>query len=232
MKPGKKFKLLQKVKFSKNLHAIVQKIYSDGTRKLEFNLEKQALDNEIERIGMAPLPPYIKNSPATLEEYQTVYASTKGSIAAPTAGLHFTKDLLNKIKKAGIEIVYITLHVGRGTFQPIKTENILEHKMHAEWITISKTAANKLNEAKKSGRKIYAVGTTSVRALESAAKDNQIQDFSKNTSLYIYPGYKYKFIDGMITNFHLPKSTLLLLISALAGKTFIFKAYNEAIKHE
>ena len=186
-------------------------------------------DKKIFSLGQTPTPPYIKKS-AKMADYQTVYAGPAGSVAAPTAGLHFTKKLISQLKARGIEIEYITLHVGLGTFQPVKTDNILDHKIHQELAIIDSVTARRLNQAKKSGRRIIAVGTTSVRALEALAdKKGQIKAQKAWVGIFIYPGYRFRFIDGMITNFHLPKSTLLMLVAAFAGLPEIKKAYQEAI---
>lgn len=186
--------------------------------------------NLLNKIGQAPTPPYIKRL-SNLKEYQTIYAKKLGSVAAPTAGFHFSKKLIKKLKKQGFRFEFITLHVGLGTFQSVNVEKIEQHQMHPEQVEITSAVAKKLNLAKKQGKKIIAIGTTSARALESFAnKDNKLIPGKKLTNIFIYPGYKFRFIDGLITNFHLPKSTLLMLVSAFAGQTFIKKAYQEAIK--
>lgn len=187
----------------------------------------------LEELGTMPLPPYIHEKLEDQSRYQTVYAKNIGSSAAPTAGLHFTKDLLNKVIEKGVNITYVTLHVGLGTFRPVQVDNILEHKMHTEYYEMSEETANILNETRKNGNKIIAVGTTSVRTLETIMnKYNEFKKCSGTTDIFIYPGYKFKGIDFLITNFHLPKSTLLMLVSALAGKDNILNAYNEAIKNK
>ena len=194
----------------------------------------------LHKIGNIPLPPYIERKLTSeelkqfdKERYQTVYARDEGSVAAPTAGLHFTKEILQKLKEKGVDIAYVTLNVGLGTFRPVKCENILEHKMHSETFSISENTAKKINEAKAQGKKIVAVGTTTVRTLETAyQKYGCIKACHDHSELFIYPPYEFKVIDNLITNFHLPKSTLLMLVSALAGKDFIFKAYSEAIKNK
>ena len=182
-------------------------------------------------LGEMPLPPYIHEKLNDKDRYQTVYAKNPGSAAAPTAGLHFTPELLEKIKNKGIEIVYVTLHVGLGTFRPVEEDDLTNHVMHSEYYEISKEAADKLNEAKAKGKRIVAVGTTSTRTLESAY-DNGFKECCANTSIFIYPGYKFKAIDAQITNFHLPKSTLIMLISALAGREFVLEAYKEAVNEK
>ena len=180
-----------------------------------------------------PLPPYITHQLEDKERYQTIYSKYEGSAAAPTAGLHFTKDLLKELEKKGVIIAYITLHVGLGTFRPVKVENIKEHKMHSEYYWIEENEANKINQAKKSGGKIIAVGTTSCRTIESVANDEgMLKESNGWTDIYIYPGYKFKIVDELITNFHLPESTLLMLVSALAGKENIMNAYQEAINNK
>ena len=183
----------------------------------------------LDKLGEMPLPPYIHEKLEDKNRYQTVYAKHPGSAAAPTAGLHFTPELLEKIKAKGIELIYVTLHVGLGTFRPVDEEDLTNHVMHEEYYEISKEAADALNRAKKNGKRIISVGTTSTRTLESAY-DNGFKETCANTSIFIYPGYKFKAVDALITNFHLPKSTLIMLVSALAGREFILKAYNEAVK--
>lgn len=218
-------KINQEILFSKNIKAKIIKKNNDQLYLVEFT----ASDKKILSIGQTPLPPYIKKT-AELADYQTVYAQISGSVAAPTAGLHFTKKLLQRLKKKGIIIEYITLHVGLGTFQPVKSQYIQDHKIHSEWAKIDKKTAQSINQAKQAGHKIIAVGTTSLRTLE-AFSDNRggLKQQNKWVDIFIYPGYKFKFTDGLITNFHLPKSTLLLLVSALAGKKIIQKAYQTAI---
>lgn len=220
IKPG------QKIYLTKNIFAIPINKIDDKVWLVEFN----ASDKNIFSLGETPLPPYIKNK-SRLSDYQTVYAKELGSVAAPTAGLHFTKALISKLKKKGVQIEYVTLHVGLGTFLPVETDDILKHKMHSELAEINPATAKKLNQAKKSGLRIIAVGTTAARTLESCAEKNgRIKAQKIDTEIFIYPGYGFKFVDGMITNFHLPKSTLLMLVSALAGKPLIDRAYKEAIR--
>lgn len=185
----------------------------------------------LDSLGEMPLPPYIHEKLNDKDRYQTVYAKNPGSAAAPTAGLHFTPELLEKIKAKGIEIVYVTLHVGLGTFRPVEEDDLTNHVMHSEYYEISKEAADKLNDAKAKGKRIVAVGTTSTRTLESAY-DNGFKECCNNTSIFIYPGYKFKAIDAQITNFHLPKSTLIMLISAFAGREFVLDAYKEAVNEK
>ena len=190
-----------------------------------------AFEEVLAQVGRVPLPPYIKRepNPTDTEEYQCVYAKEAGAIAAPTAGLHFTLDLMDKLKRDGIHRVTLTLHVGLGTFQPVKVEDIEMHKMHSEYFELSQMGANQINSAKGEGRTIVAVGTTSVRALETVASDCSVNPYQGYTDIFIYPGYQFKVVDALITNFHLPKSTLLMLVSAFAGHEFIFEAYQEAI---
>jgi len=233
VKPGKKFitdKIFTVKGKKENITAVIKKINNDGTRTIKFNLNEN-LSDWIEENGYPPFPPYIKNTQAAFVDYQTTYAKETGSIAAPTAGLHFTENVFNELAKKNIEIIPITLHVGRGTFLPVKTDNIEDHTMHSEWYEITIQSAKMLNEAKKKNKKIIAVGTTSVRTLESNFKDKLFHAKMDETDIFIYPGYAYKAVDGIITNFHLPESTLIMLISAFAEKEFIFKAYREAIKN-
>ena len=194
-----------------------------------LNSSETELTETIYKYGQTPTPPYIKRV-SNLKEYQTIYAQKSGSAAAPTAGFHFTKNLIKKLKKQGIEIEFITLHVGLGTFQPVRTENIKEHQMHAEWGEIKPGIAIKLNQAKANNQKIIAIGTTTTKILESFTINNKLNPGKKWINTFIYPGYEFKFINGLITNFHLPKSSLLMLVCAFAGQDFIFRAYQEAIK--
>ena len=234
VRPGNKLKPGTKVIFGDGLlEATILDIMEGGTRKVEFKYE--GIFNEIlDQIGLLPLPPYIHESLKENDRYQTVYAKYKGSAAAPTAGLHFTPELLKKIEEKGIQIANVTLHVGIGTFRPVKEENIEDHKMHTEHFYIKSEDAEKINEAKKNGKKVIAVGTTSCRVLETIASPETgfVKETESDTGIYIYPGYKFKCIDGLITNFHLPKSTLLMLVSAFADKEFVLKAYNEAVKEK
>nr|MDD3720214.1 tRNA preQ1(34) S-adenosylmethionine ribosyltransferase-isomerase QueA [Candidatus Gracilibacteria bacterium] len=229
--PGKKLKVGAKVNIG-ILSANIKEI-SDSGRIVEFNKGGIEFLEIVEKIGETPLPPYIKEKLEDCNRYQTIYSKDCGSVAAPTAGLHFTPDLMEKLKKKGIIIEEVLLHVGLGTFKGVETENILEHKMHSELISIDQETSNRLNNYKKIGKNITAVGTTSVRTLESFTDENGILGYGeKETSIFIYPGYKWKFIDKLITNFHLPKSTLLMLVSALAGKENTKKAYEHAINHK
>ena len=234
VRPGSKLKAGAKVLFGDGLlKATVLEVLENGNRKVEF--EYNGIFNEIlDQIGLMPLPPYITE--ATKEDnskYQTVYAKYDGSAAAPTAGLHFTEDLLQKIKEKGVEVANVTLHVGIGTFRPVKVENVEEHEMHSEHYYIKQEDVDKINNAKKNGKRVIACGTTSCRVLETVADENgMMREVEGDTSIFIYPGYKFKCIDSLITNFHLPESTLIMLVSTLAGKDFIMNAYNEAVKEE
>ena len=234
VRPGNKLKPGTKVIFGDGLlEATILDILEDGTRKVEFKYE--GIFNEIlDKIGLMPLPPYIHESLKERDRYQTVYAKYDGSAAAPTAGLHFTPELLKAIEEKGIKIANVTLHVGIGTFRPVKEENIEEHQMHTEHFYIKQEDADKINETKKAGKRVIAVGTTSARVLETVAdlSTGLVQAVEGDTGIYIYPGYKFKCVDGLITNFHLPKSTLLMLVSALAGREYILDAYNEAVKEK
>ena len=233
VRPGKKLMPGAKISFGDGiLKAEILEKMDDGNRKVKF--EYNGIFNEIlDKIGLMPLPPYIKERLKEKDRYQTVYAKYEGSAAAPTAGLHFTDELLEKIKEKGVEIANVTLHVGIGTFRPVKVENIEEHDMHSEHYYIKKEDADKINNARKNGGRIIAVGTTSCRVLESISDENGIvHETEGDTSIFIYPGYKFKCIDCLITNFHLPESTLIMLVSALAGKDYIMKAYEEAVKEK
>ena len=233
VRPGNKLHVGTKVIFGNGiLEAEILEIMPGGTRKVEFKYK--GIFNEIlDQIGLMPLPPYIHEELKQNDRYQTVYAQYNGSAAAPTAGLHFTEELLKKIEEKGVKIANVTLHVGIGTFRPVKVENIEEHEMHSEHYYIKQEDVEKINETKKQGKRVIAVGTTSCRVLESISKENGMVQVSEgDTKIFIYPGYKFKCIDGLITNFHLPESTLLMLVSALAGKEYIMKAYNEAVAKE
>ena len=230
VKPGKKAQLGNIIEFSDELACEVVGHTDFGGRIVEFKFDG-IFEEILDRLGETPLPPYIHEKLEDKNRYQTVYAREEGSAAAPTAGLHFTKELLEKIKEKGIKIAHVTLHVGLGTFRPVKVENILEHHMHSEYYNVTETAAKMINDTKKNGGRIIAVGTTSTRTLESVADENGIiHPGCGNTEIFIYPGYKFKAIDCLITNFHLPESTLLMLVSALAGKEHIMAAYEEAVK--
>lgn len=231
--PGRRLKKGTKVTFGDGLlKAEILETMEGGNRKVKF--EYDGIFNEIlDQIGLMPLPPYIKEKLDDKSRYQTVYAKYEGSAAAPTAGLHFTEELLEKIKEKGVEIANVTLHVGIGTFRPVKVENIEEHDMHSEHYYIKHEDAEKINNTKKNGGRIIAVGTTSCRVLESVADEKGfVKETEGDTSIFIYPGYKFKCIDCLITNFHLPESTLIMLVSALAGKDYIMKAYKHAVEEK
>ena len=229
VRPGKKMKIGTEVIFSEELSCKVLEIKEDGNRIVEFYYE--GIFNEIlDRLGNMPLPPYIKEKLKDNEDYQTVYSKNPGSVAAPTAGLHFTKELLEKIEAKGIKLAYLTLNVGLGTFRPVNEDEITDHKMHSEFYTLSEETAEILNEAKKEGRRIIAVGTTSIRTLEAVyQKNGKICADSGWTDIFIYPGFEFKVVDAIITNFHLPKSTLIMLIAAFTSKDIILNAYNDAV---
>lgn len=232
VRPGNKLHVGTKVIFGDGiLKAEVLDIMPGGTRKVKF--EYDGIFNEIlDKIGLMPLPPYIHEELKERDRYQTVYAKYNGSAAAPTAGLHFTDELLEKLEQKGVIIANVTLHVGIGTFRPVKEDTVEAHKMHSEHFYIKQEDVDKINKAKEEGRRVIAVGTTSCRVLESVAdeKTGKVRKIEDDTEIFIYPGYKFKCIDGLITNFHLPQSTLLMLVSALAGKDFIMNAYSEAVK--
>lgn len=227
---GKRRREGLELKFKGGLVGEILKQKENGIWEIKFNIKGKKLEGKIHKVGETPTPPYIKQK-AKLKDYQTIYARNEGSVAAPTAGLHFTKSLMSQLKGKGIQLEFITLHVGLGTFAPVKEENIQNHKMHSEYAILKKDTASRLNKAKSQGRRIIAVGTTSARVLEAAVsgKQSAIKPLSNWIDLFIYPGYKFQFIDGLITNFHLPMSTLLMLVCAFAGKDFIFKAYFKAI---
>ncbi len=230
--PGKKVTEGTKLHFSDKLEATVTKVLDDGNRMIEFSYEGEFY-SILDEVGEMPLPPYIHSRESAKDRYQTVYAKYEGSSAAPTAGLHFTKELLERIENMGVEIIYVTLHVGLGTFRPVKEDIITEHKMHSEFYTVSEESARRINEVKKNGGRVVCVGTTSCRTVESAADDNGIVHAgSRNTEIFIYPGYKFKVLDCLITNFHLPESTLVMLVSALAGRENILAAYKCAVENK
>ena len=231
-KPGKKLKIGTEIIFSDELKAEVVDISEDGSRFLKF-IYSGIFEEILDRLGEMPLPPYIQEKLEDKERYQTVYSKEIGSAAAPTAGLHFTKELLKKIEEKGIEICFITLHVGLGTFRPVKVEDVTKHKMHSEFYIIRDDVAQKINKAKDEGRRIVAVGTTSIRTLESAADDKgYVKAKSGWTDIFIYPPYKFKCVDALITNFHLPESTLIMLVSSLSTREIILNAYNVAVKEK
>lgn len=231
VKPGKKAKVGDKVIFGEGiLTATIKEIIEDGKRVVEFEYEG-IFEEALDKLGEMPLPPYIHEKLEDKERYQTVYSKHDGSAAAPTAGLHFTTELLDKLRGKGVQIAYVTLHVGLGTFRPVKVEDVLAHEMHSEFYMIDEENAAIINGVKAKGGRIIPVGTTSTRTLESNAdEEGKIKAGSGWTNIFIYPGYKFKCIDALITNFHLPESTLIMLVSALAGKEPVLAAYNEAVK--
>ena len=230
-KPGRKMLPGNGVSFGNGeLKAVVREVLEDGNRVVEFFYQGIFLE-VLERLGKMPLPPYIKAELADQERYQTVYSREVGSAAAPTAGLHFTNELLDSIREKGVKTAFVTLHVGLGTFRPVKTDNILEHHMHSELCMMSEETAQMLNETRKNGGRVICVGTTSCRTLESlAGEDGTFAAGSKWTDIFIYPGYQFKAMDGLITNFHLPESTLVMLVSAFAGRENVLNAYAEAVR--
>lgn len=230
VKPGKKAKPGTKINFGDGLLVgEVLDIVEEGNRLIKFYYEG-IFEEILDQLGQMPLPPYITHQLQDKGRYQTVYAKHEGSAAAPTAGLHFTQELLQQVKDKGIEVVEVTLHVGLGTFRPVKVENVLDHHMHSEFYMVSQEAADKINAAKKNGHRVISVGTTSTRTLESAADENGfLKETSGWTEIFIYPGYQFKVIDGLITNFHLPQSTLVMLVSALAGREHVLHAYEVAV---
>lgn len=233
VKPGKKAKSGTKIVFGNGLLiGEVLEVIEDGNRLIKFTYQG-IFEEVLEQLGEMPLPPYITHPLADKNRYQTVYAKYEGSAAAPTAGLHFTKELLQEIQERGISIASVTLHVGLGTFRPVKVEDVTQHHMHSEFYCIDEEAQEKINETRRKGGRIICVGTTSCRTLESAAKeDGSVSAGSGWTDIFIYPGYEFKAVDGLITNFHLPESTLLMLVSALAGREHILAAYEQAVKEK
>ena len=230
--PGKKAKEGYKFKFSDKLSAVVTEVMPDGNRMIEFQCDGDFF-TVLDEVGQMPLPPYIKEKLKDKERYQTVYSKEAGSAAAPTAGLHFTKEMLESIKKSGVNIAYVTLHVGLGTFRPVKVEDVTKHKMHTEHFYIPEEAADIINETKKNGGRVICVGTTSCRTVEScAARYGEIRSCSGDTDIFIYPGFEFKCMDGLVTNFHLPESTLIMLVSAFAGYDNVMNAYNTAVKEK
>ncbi len=230
--PGKKAKTGYKFRFSDKLTATVTDVLEDGNRMIEFACEGDFFA-VLDEVGQMPLPPYIKEKLKDKERYQTVYSKDAGSAAAPTAGLHFTKEMLESIKAMGVNIAYVTLHVGLGTFRPVKVEDVTQHKMHTEHYYIPEEAAKTINETRKNGGRVICVGTTSCRTVESCAKKyGEIKECSGDTDIFIYPGFEFKCMDGLITNFHLPESTLIMLVSAFAGYDNVMNAYNTAVKEK
>lgn len=232
VRPGKKMKIGTKIIFSEELSAEVRDIKEDGNRIIEFFYE--GIFNEIlDKLGNMPLPPYIKEELAEPEEYQTVYSKNPGSVAAPTAGLHFTKELLKQIEEKGIKLAYLTLNVGLGTFRPVSVDDVNDHKMHSEFYSISQETADIINEAHANGKRVIATGTTTIRTLETVYKNKgKITKDSGWTDIFIYPGFEYKVVDALITNFHLPKSTLVMLVAAFTSQDMILDTYNYAVKEK
>ena len=231
VKPGKKARPGARISFGDGLLVgEVMEVVEEGNRLIQFHYDG-IFEEILDQLGQMPLPPYITHQLKDKNRYQTVYAKYDGSAAAPTAGLHFTKELLQKVKDMGVDIAEVTLHVGLGTFRPVKVENVLDHHMHSEFYMVSQEAADKINRAKESGHRVIAVGTTSTRTLEAAADENgRLHETSGWTEIFIYPGYQFKVIDALITNFHLPQSTLVMLVSALAGREHVLHAYEIAVK--
>ncbi len=231
VKPGKKCRPGTRLVFGDGLlRAEILETVEEGNRLIRFSYEG-IWEEMLDRLGEMPLPPYITHRLQDKNRYQTVYAKYEGSAAAPTAGLHFTSELLERIEAGGVETAYVTLHVGLGTFRPVKEDNILDHHMHSEYYQVSKEAADKINAAKSRGGRVICVGTTSCRTVESAADENgMVQPGSGSTEIFIYPGYRFRVLDALITNFHLPESTLVMLVSALAGRENVLRAYEEAIR--
>lgn len=233
VKPGKKLRPKARVVFGDGLlRCEIEEVEAEGNRIVRFEYEG-IFEEILDKLGEMPLPPYITHKLQDRNRYQTVYAKFDGSAAAPTAGLHFTEELLADIEKMGVDIAYVTLHVGLGTFRPVKVDDVTNHHMHSEFIMVSQEAADKINAAKARGNRVICVGTTSCRTIESAANEEGIViPCSKDTEIFIYPGYKFKVLDCLITNFHLPESTLIMLVSALAGKENVLNAYEEAVKEK
>ena len=231
VKPGKKARPGARIVFGDGLlTAEVEDIMEEGNRKIRFEYEG-VFEEILDQLGEMPLPPYITHKLQDKNRYQTVYAKYEGSAAAPTAGLHFTPELLEALEKKGVKLAYVTLHVGLGTFRPVKEDNLLNHHMHTEYYQVSAEAAEMINSTKARGKRVICVGTTSCRTIESAADEKgHLEESSGDTSIFIYPGYQFKVLDGLITNFHLPESTLVMLVSALAGREHVLAAYEEAIK--
>lgn len=231
VKPGKKARPGQEIIFGDGvLKGTIKDVVEEGNRIIHFDFEG-IFEEILDKLGEMPLPPYITHKLKDRDRYQTVYAKYEGSAAAPTAGLHFTKELLSAIEEKGVKLAFVTLHVGLGTFRPVKEENILEHHMHSEFYVVSQEAAELINETKKNGGRVICVGTTSCRTIESAADDKgTVHAGEADTEIFIYPGYRFKVLDALITNFHLPESTLIMLVSALAGREHVLDAYKEAVK--
>ena len=231
VRPGKKLRPGARVVFGDGiLRAEILDVMEEGNRRVRFEYEG-IFEEVLDRLGEMPLPPYITHKLQDPSMYQTVYAKFDGSAAAPTAGLHFTQELLHEVEEKGVKIGYVTLHVGIGTFRPVKVDNVLEHHMHTEWYNVPPETAKLIHDVKAAGHRVICVGTTSCRTVESAADENgEVRAGADNTSIFIYPGYRFKVMDGLITNFHLPESTLVMLVSAFAGRDHVLSAYDEAIK--
>ena len=232
MRPARKARKGSVIKISDELSATVEDVGEYGIRTISFQFEG-VFEDILDRVGNMPLPPYIHETLEDKERYQTVYSKIDGSAAAPTAGLHFTPELMKKLEEMGVEFASVLLHIGLGTFRPVKAENILDHEMHTEYYEVDKENADKINRAKKEGRRVIAVGTTSVRTLESVADENGlVRECKGNTNIFIYPGYKFKTVDALITNFHLPESTLIMLVSALLGREKTLEIYRKAVEEK
>lgn len=233
VKPGKKAKVGARFEFGEGiLKAEVKEVAEEGNRIIKFEY-KGIFEEILDELGQMPLPPYITEKLKDKEQYQTVYSKNEGSAAAPTAGLHFTNELLDKIRKKGIKTVFLTLHVGLGTFRPVKVENIEQHHMHSEFYILSKESADTINDTKEKGGRVISVGTTSTRTLETIGDEKgRVKESTGWTDIFIYPGYKYRVVDGLITNFHLPESTLIMLVSALSSREIVMNAYERAVKEK
>ena len=232
MRPARKARKGSVIKISDELSATVEDVGEYGIRTISFQFDG-VFEDILDRVGNMPLPPYIHETLEDKERYQTVYSKVDGSAAAPTAGLHFTPELMKKLEEMGVEFASVLLHIGLGTFRPVKAENILDHEMHTEYYEVDKENADKINRAKKEGRRVIAVGTTSVRTLESVADENGlVKECKGNTNIFIYPGYKFKTVDALITNFHLPESTLIMLVSALLGREKTLEIYRTAVEEK
>lgn len=232
MRPARKARKGSVIKISDELSATVEDVGEYGIRTISFQFDG-VFEDILDRVGNMPLPPYIHETLEDKERYQTVYSKVDGSAAAPTAGLHFTPELMKKLEEMGVEFASVLLHIGLGTFRPVKAENIIDHDMHAEYYEVDKENADKINRAKKEGRRVIAVGTTSVRTLESVADENGlVKECKGNTNIFIYPGYKFKTVDALITNFHLPESTLIMLVSALLGREKTLEIYRTAVEEK
>ena len=229
--PGKKLRAGAAVSFGDKLKATVEQVLEDGNRIVEFSYNG-VFEEILDELGETPLPPYITEKLEDKSRYQTVYAKHKGSAAAPTAGLHFTEELLKELEDKGVVIAFFTLHIGLGTFRPVKVDNIADHKMHSEYCEVEVREAEKINRARENGGRIIALGTTAVRTLEAFNKDGKMYPINAETDIFIHPGHKFKAVDGIITNFHLPESTLIMLVSAFAGREFTLEAYDTAVREK